>query len=148
MRHHIHMILYVNTLLNNWAYWRLSNGVLIRSSLGVRSCWPTILSESFSTDNVFAYARLVPLNNLECCRTDKAVCELPADLQMAVMEYYTRIGTAETTAKCLGISVSTLFLRIARAHDAIRLALNGLAAGVQPAPGPTLSQKIVDIGSE
>ncbi len=132
------MITYVNDLLNEWARWRVSDRMLVRTMLGSRSCWPQMLGESDSTDTVRQHGTLVPLNDVECCLTDKAVCMLPLDLQRTVIEFYCRIGTVETAARHLGICPRTLFHRIERAHSHILGTLNDLAAGVILAPGRTL----------
>jgi DNA-directed RNA polymerase specialized sigma24 family protein len=140
------MIDYINKRLNDWARWRVSDRALLRHMLGVNSCWPQMLKDDDPDQKYEKHGTLVPLNDLECCDTDKAVCALPPELSDAVIEYYTRIGTAETTAKRLGIAVRTLFDRIGRAHWHIIGTLNDLSAGIQSAPGPTLSRKTVDIG--
>jgi hypothetical protein len=72
----------------------------------------------------------VPLNDIECCETDKAICGLPKLLIDTVVEYYTRVGTADMTAKRLGVSKKTLFLRIDQAHQRIMGNLNDIAAGI------------------
>lgn len=139
------MIEYINIRLNDWARWVVSDRTTLRHMLGAKNCWPDMLGESDSTETVRQQGTLVPLNDLECCDTDKAVCALPPELSNAVFEYYTRIGTAETTAKRLGISKMTLFRRIEQAHWCILGTLNDLAAGIRAAPSVTLSQKVVDI---
>jgi len=122
----------------------VSDRATIRHMLGAKNSWPGMLGESDSTETVRQQGTLVPLNDLECCDTDKAVCALPPQLHDAVMEYYTRTGTAESTAKRLGISKMTLFRRIEQAHWRILGTLNDLAAGIRVAPGQTLPQKSVD----
>jgi predicted DNA-binding protein (UPF0251 family) len=128
------MIDYINKQLNEWARWRASDRMTLRHMLGAKNCWPQMLGEAESTETVRQHGTLVPLNDLECCHTDKAVCLLPDDLRLVVMEFYTRIGTAETTARRLGIDKSTLFRRIDRAHIHIMGSLNDLAAGLHRAP--------------
>ena len=135
------MIDYINKRLNDWARWRVSDRALLRHALGAKSCWPQMLGESDSTETVRQHGTLVPMNDIECCEMDKAVCALPLDLRNTVMEYYTRIGTAETTAKRLGVTTRTLFRRVEQAHWHILGSLNDLAAGIRPAPGPTLAEK-------
>ena len=131
------MIDYINKRLNDWARWRVSDRALLRHMLGVNSCWPQMLGEAESTETVRQQGTLVPLNDLECCDTDRAVCALDSTLQETVVEYYTRIGTADTTAKRLGVSKVTLFRRIDRAHGQLLGYLNDLAAGIRLAPGRT-----------
>ena len=128
------MIDYINKRLNEWARWRVSDRAMLRHMLGAKSCWPQMLGEAESTETVRQQGTLVPVNDLDCCHTDKAVCALPRELQAAVIEYYTRTDTAEGTAKRLGVSKVTLFARIARAHWHILGSLNDLAAGLRPAP--------------
>ncbi len=139
------MIDYINKRLNDWARWRVSDRALLRHMLGVKSCWPDMKRDDFD-QKYERHGTIVPLDDLECCDTDKAVCALPADLQAAVVEYYTRRATtADGIAKRLGCSKVTLFARIGRAHWHILGSLNDLAAGVKPATEPTLSQKHLDI---
>lgn len=135
------MIDYINKLLNDWARWKASDGATVRHMLGVKSCWPQMLKDEDPDQKYEKHGTLVPLNDLECCYTDKAVCALPPDERAAVMEYYTRIGTAESTARRLGVSKVTVFARIGRAHWHIMGTLNDLAAGVRSAPGETLPEK-------
>ncbi len=137
------MIDYINKLLNDWARWLVSDRGTVRNMLGVRGCWPVIPADDADV-KYERHGTLVPINDLECCETDKAVCALPADLRAAVVEYYTRIGTAETTAKRLGYSKVTLFARIGQAHWHILGTLNDLAAHVKPATELTLPQKALD----
>lgn len=125
------MIDYINKRLNDWARWRISDRALLRHALGAKSCWPQMLGESESTESVRQQGTLVPLNDLECCDTDKAICALPRDLHVTVIEYYARIGTADTTAKRLGITKRTLFQRIDRAHWHVMGTLNDLSAGIR-----------------
>jgi hypothetical protein len=138
------MIDYINKRLNDWARWQVSDRATLRHMLGAKSCWPQMIGESDSTETVRQQGTLVPLNDIECCETDKAVCALPDDLRPAVIEYYTRIGTADSTAKRLGISKFTLFARIGRAHWRIMGTLNDLAARSKPATESTLSQNKLD----
>jgi hypothetical protein len=139
------MIDYINKRLNDWARWKVSERQMLRHMLGIRSCWPVVLKKEDDVDQKFErYGTVVPLDDLECCDTDKAVCGLPLDLRDAVLAYYTRTGTADSTAKFLGISKVTLFARIGRAHWHILGSLNDLAAGLRLAPEPTLPQKNLD----
>ena len=139
------MIDYINKRLNDWARWRVSDRATLRHMLGAKGCWPQMMGEAESTETVRQQGTLVPLNDLECCDTDKAVCALPDDLRVAVIEYYTRIGTAETTARRLGIAKMTMFRRIERAHWHILGTLNDLAARSTPATERTLPQKMLDM---
>lgn len=139
------MIDYINKLLNDWARWKISDRATIRHMLGAKSCWPQMLKDDDPDQKYEKHGTLVPLNDLECCHMDKAVCALPDDLQAAVIEYYTRIGTADSTAKRLGVSKFTLFARIGRAHWHIMGTLNDLAARSKPATELTLPRKELDI---
>lgn len=124
------MIEYINKRLNDWARWCVSDRVTLRHQLGAKSCWPQMLGESESTETVRQQGTLVPLNDLDCCLTDKAVCRLPPDLRRTVIEFYCRVGTTETVARRLGLTTRALFLRVERAHWHILGTLNDLAAGV------------------
>ncbi len=137
------MIDYINKRLNDWARWKLSDRATVRHMLGAKSCWPRMLGEAESTETVRQHGTLVPLNDLECCQTDKAICALPDELRDTVIEFYTRrAGTVETIAKRLGISRATLFRRIDQAHSHILGSLNDLAAGMALATRRTLPEKI------
>jgi len=137
------MIDYINKRLNDWARWRVSDRALLRHMLGVKSCWPDMKSDELE-QKYERHGTVVPLDDLECCDTDKAVCALPPDLEAAVIEYYTRLGTAESTAKRLGVSKVTLFARIGRAHWHVLGTLNDLAARSKPAIERTLPEKRLD----
>ena len=121
------MIAYINERLNDWARWQVSDRRLVRTLLGAHNCWPQMLGEAQSTATVRQRGTLVPLNDVECCETDRAVCALRAELKDPVIAYYTRVGTGEMLAKCLGISKRTLFYRIDLAHDEISRTLVDVA---------------------
>lgn len=135
------MIDYINKQLVDWARWRVSSRMTLRHMLGVKGCWPAIPFEPYSKKLDRQATAQVPLNDLECWATDRAVCALSADLKAAVVEFYTRTGTADTTAKRLGISKATLFRRIDQAHCAILGSLNDIAAGLHLARSQTLPEK-------
>lgn len=137
------MIEYINKRLNDWARWRVSDRAMLRHMLGVKSCWPDMKRDD-ADQKYERHGTVVPFDDLECCDTDKAVCALPPPLKETVIEYYTRVGTAETTARRLGVSKMTLFRRIDQAHIQIMGSLNDLSAGIRLAPGPTLPEKSFD----
>jgi len=77
------MIDYINKRLNDWARWRVSDRALLRHMLGVKSCWPDMKSDELE-QKYERHGTVVPLDDLECCDTDKAVCALPPDLARLV----------------------------------------------------------------
>jgi transposase-like protein len=125
------MIDYINVRLGEWARWSVSDARYLRTTLGAHSCWPQMLGEAASTESKRGEVSFVPLNDIECCETDKAICALPATLKEAVVVYYKRTGTTSIQiAKRLGVSERTLFDRISQAHQRLLGILNDIAAGI------------------
>jgi len=124
------MIIYINNRLNEWSRWRMSDKKLIADMLGAHSCWPEMLGEAESTETVRQVGTLVPLDENECCETDKAVCSLPRDLKETIMECYPQRGTSEAIARRIGVSRDGLSIRINQAHARLLSILNDMAAGV------------------
>ena len=135
------MIKYINDLLNDWARWRLSDRATIRHALGSKSCWPAMLADQDPDVKYERHGTLVPLNDLDCCQTDKAVCALPSDLKAVIVEFYTRTGTADMAAKRCGVSKATLFRKVDAAHQHIMGTLNDLTAGVRARPVRPLNSR-------
>lgn len=108
------MIEYINVRLNDWARWRASGRALY--ALGARSCWPLMLGDADSTETVRQVGTLVPFNDLECERTERAVNALPKELRDLVIELYCRIGPIDTVMRRLRICKTMLYRRIDQAH--------------------------------
>jgi DNA-directed RNA polymerase specialized sigma24 family protein len=119
------MIVHINDRLNQWARWRL--GASGRGG----SPYPAYnLPHKPDDDAPPDPRRYVPINDLECCDTDRCVCALSPPLRKAVDEFYIRTETVERKAQYCGCSVKTLYRRIDEAHRLIMGWLNDLSCGV------------------
>lgn len=76
----------------------------------------------------------VPVNDLECCATDRCVCALNLVLRQALVEFYCRNATtvAQKASYC-SCSERTLYNRVYEAQRQIMGYLNDLSCGI-PVP--------------
>lgn len=127
------MILYINKRLNDWARWKLGG----RGSS--KSPYPAYnIPHKPDVDDAPPRGDYVPINDLECCATDKCVVALNPALQKAVTEFYCRTGTTPAQkARYCGCSERTLYYRIDESHRQILGYLNDLSCGI-PVPAYTL----------
>lgn len=72
----------------------------------------------------------VPLNNLECCDTDRCVAALLDDLRQVVEVFYLRTCTVDQACADCGCSERTLYRRLNDAHVEIMGYLNDISAGI------------------
>lgn len=103
---------WVEMRLLNWARWKLSRGTggIGYASVNLANPTPGIRDP---------YADVpVPTNAIEAAATDDAVNRLqPGGLRLAVIELYVGRGGIADKARRLGCSESTVYLRVAQAHQ-------------------------------
>jgi len=118
---------HINDRLNEWALWKLrrfDGGSVVSSTYLMMRC-------GNDPGDAPPPASSVPINDLECCATDKCVCALNPSLYKAVEEFYCRTGTTpEQKARYCGCSEKTLYRRVDEAHRLIMGWLNDLSSGI------------------
>lgn len=100
--------------LLNWARWRVARGV---GALGYAAVQ---LGEQVGTRAAYREAR-IPTSDCEAEETERAVQHLLPELRAAVVEVYTGSGVEADHMRELKCARSTMYLRIDRAHAALRL---------------------------
>ena len=116
---------YINARLNTWARWRL----------GARGCsrspYPAYnLPAQSDADDAPPRESFVPVNDLECCDTDRCVVALNPVLRDVVDVFYTLTVPIEQKCRICGCSYMTLYRRLHAAHAEIMGYLNDLSCGI------------------
>lgn len=125
------MISHINDRLNQWAQWKLQ-----RQDGGSVVCATYLMmARGNDPDDAPPPASRVPIDDIECCDTDRCVVAINGVLQKTVTEFYLRTATPiEQKAHVCGCSVKTLYRRIDEAHRQIMAYLNDLSCGVAVKP--------------
>lgn len=103
------MIDRMNERLRRWADW--ASGGRYASGLGYARC---AMSEWIPCGTV---VNQTPDFNQEAYETDKAVRLLPTELNLAVIAFYLKTGTAEQRARDCRVSTKTMYVRVDQAHQ-------------------------------
>ena len=124
------MIEHIDRRLVAWAHWKLGGG-----GGGNISPFPAYrnmgIDENTGWYQPGAPKAYVPVNDLECADTDRAVCALHPTLRSTVVVFYAGRGTTQQRMRDLGIgSRETLYKRLHEAHVLILGCLNDLSAGI------------------
>jgi len=114
----------------SWARWKL-----FAYQGGSQSPYPAYRSIGADQDAGWyrpgAPPPYVPVQDIECVATDRAVCALHPVLKQTVEVYYAGRGTIQQKMRDLGIgSTKTLYYKLHDAHVCIMDSLNAMAAGL------------------
>lgn len=119
------MIERINILLINWARWRLGGRVELMARPAIYDMGQRVIDADVPRDHY------IPLDALQCSRTDIAVSCLDEVLRRTIHETYCRMTTMALAARALRISERALYLRIDRAHILIRETLDHGHSGIR-----------------
>ena len=128
------MIPYIDSLLNRWALWRAGAN---RGALGAKiSSVYGLGAIGLAVDAAPDPNRFVPVDDVECYETDRAVAALPPELRRVVDEVYIYVAATsdEKMRNCGCGSSATFYRRLHEAHNHVMGSLNDLAAGVPVKP--------------
>jgi hypothetical protein len=99
---------WVHHRLERWALWKSKGGSLSGAS---SSC---AMWQGVQVDRSDRHDAPIPIDEIECGRTDGAIKALPVPLSETLASYY--LQDSERTRKRMGISSSLLSQRIDQAH--------------------------------
>ncbi|EJO27773.1 hypothetical protein [Achromobacter marplatensis] len=103
-------IAWVRERLDQWGVWQQVGSARLRGS---------VLAQLAEAAGGGAKRSYVPIDNLECEETDRAVSHLPKELRETVRTWHTSEGTMEGIAAGIGVTKVTLQRRLAHADRRI-----------------------------
>lgn len=113
----------IHKRLLSWSRWRLMGNFVLMARPSVYFLGQRV------HDSEAPHAALVPVTDVECSQTDRAVHALPPVLQRVIVEFYCRTQTVEQLQARLGMSERTVYRRVDDAHRGIAGLLADMRAG-------------------